>query len=101
MIKHISTIAELEEEIKNGVVLVDFFATWCGPCRMLSPILEEVAKENPFLTVLKVDVDEATQLAATFGIQSIPTLILFKGGQQIDVKLGYQNKNQLSAFINQ
>ena len=101
MIKHISTIAELEEEIKNGVVLVDFFATWCGPCRMLSPILEEVAKENPFLTVLKVNVDEATQLAATFGIQSIPTLILFKGGQQIDVKLGYQNKNQLSAFINQ
>ena len=101
MIKHIITIAELEEEIKYGVVLVDFFATWCGPCRMLSPILEEVAKENPFLTVLKVDVDEATQLAATFGIQSIPTLILFKGGQQIDVKLGYQNKNQLSAFINQ
>ena len=101
MLKHINNAAEFEEEIKEGVVLVDFFATWCGPCRMLSPILEEVANENPALKVLKIDVDEVGPLAARFGIKSIPTLILFRNGEQIDARLGYQNKNQLLAFINQ
>ena len=101
MLKHLNSAAEFEKEIKEGVVLVDFFATWCGPCRMLSPILEEVANENPDLKVLKIDVDEVGPLAARFGIQSIPTLILFRDGQQVDARLGYQNKNQLLAFINQ
>ena len=101
MLKHINSAAEFDEEIKSGVVLVDFFATWCGPCKMLSPVLEELANENPDLKVLKIDVDEVGPLAARFGIQAIPTLILFRDGERIAVRMGYQNKNQLLAFINQ
>ena len=99
MLKHINSVQEFDQEIREGVVLVDFFATWCGPCKMLSPVLEQVSNENPDLKVLKIDVDEVSQLAAAYGIQSIPTLILFKDGNQVDMRLGYQNKNQLLAFI--
>ena len=101
MLKHINDVAEFDAAIKEGIVLVDFFATWCGPCKMLSPVLEEVSEENPNITIVKVDVDEARPLAARFGIQAIPTLFLFKDGKQIDERKGYQNKNQLLAFINQ
>lgn len=101
MLKHINSAAEFETEIKEGTVLVDFFATWCGPCKMLSPVLEEIAEENPNVSVLKIDVDEVGVLAARFGIQSIPTLMLFKNGQRVETRVGYQNKNQLLAFINQ
>ena len=101
MLKHINSKEEFESNIQNGVVLVDFFATWCGPCKMLSPVLEEVAQENPNISVLKIDVDEVGELAARFGIQAIPTLMLFKDGQRVDTRMGYQNKNQLLAFINQ
>ena len=101
MLKHINSVAEFDAEVKEGLVLVDFFATWCGPCKMLSPLLEELAEEKPDLKVLKIDVDEVGPLAARFGIQAIPTLILFKNGERMATKLGYQNKNQLLAFINQ
>ena len=101
MLKHINSVAEFDNEVKEGLVLVDFFATWCGPCKMLSPLLEELAEENPNLKVLKIDVDEVGPLAARFGIQAIPTLMLFKDGERKDTKLGYQNKNQLLAFIAQ
>ena len=101
MLKHISNKEEFTAVINDGLVLVDFFATWCGPCKMLAPVLEEVANENPALTILKIDVDEVGELAAQFGIQAIPTLILFKNGERVAVKMGYQNKNQLLAFINQ
>ena len=101
MLKHISNVAEFDEAIKEDLVLVDFYATWCGPCKMLAPVLEEVANENPDLSVLKIDVDEVSPLAARFGIQAIPTLILFKDGAQVAVRMGYQNKNQLLAFIRQ
>ena len=101
MLKHINTAEEFDSAIKEGTVLVDFFATWCGPCKMLSPVLEEVANENPNISVLKIDVDEVGELAARYGIQAIPTLMLFKNGQRIETRMGYQNKNQLLAFINQ
>ena len=101
MLKHINNVAEFDEAIKEGKVLVDFFATWCGPCKMLSPVLEQLAESNPDLLVLKIDVDEVGPLAARFGIQAIPTLILFKDGRQVDKRMGYQNLNQLSAFIDQ
>ena len=100
MLKHINNRDEFNEAIKEGTVLVDFFATWCGPCKMLSPVLEEVANENDVL-IIKVDVDEAGPLAAQYNIQAVPTLMLFKNGQRVDVRMGYQNKNQLLAFINQ
>ena len=101
MLKHINSAAEFDAALKEGTVLVDFFATWCGPCKMLSPVLEEVANENPNIAVLKIDVDEVGELAARYGIQSIPTLMLFKNGQRVETRTGYQNKNQLVAFINQ
>ena len=101
MLKHINSVEEFDNEVKEGLVLVDFFATWCGPCRMLSPVLEEVSEENQDLKVLKIDVDEVGALAARYGIQSIPTLMLFKNGQRVETRTGYQNKNQLLAFINQ
>ena len=101
MLKHINSVQEFEEKVKEGLVLVDFFATWCGPCKMLSPLLEQLAEEKPELKILKIDVDEVGPLAARYGIQAIPTLMLFKDGERKDTKLGYQNKNQLLAFINQ
>ena len=101
MLKHIQNKDEFDSAIKEGLVLVDFFATWCGPCKMLSPVLEEVSEENSNVTIVKVDVDEAGALAAQYGIQAVPTLILFKNGERVDVRMGYQNKNQFLAFINQ
>ena len=101
MLKHINSVEEFDNSIKEGLVLVDFFATWCGPCRMLTPVLEEISEENANLTILKIDVDEVGQLAARYGIQSIPTLMLFKDGNRVETRVGYQNKNQLVAFINQ
>ena len=101
MLKHINNVAEYEEAIKEGTVLVDFFANWCGPCKMLSPVLEEVAEENPDINILKIDVDEVSELAVRYGVQAIPTLMLFKNGQRVETRMGYQNKNQLLAFINQ
>ena len=100
MLKHINNRDEFKESIKEGTVLVDFFATWCGPCKMLSPVLEEVSKESN-IDIIKVDVDEAGPLAALYGIQAVPTLILFKDGNPVGTRMGYQNKNQLLAFINQ
>ena len=100
MLKHVNSRDEFYELIKEGTVLVDFFATWCGPCKMLSPVLEQLSEEVDIL-IVKVDVDEVGTLAAQFGIQAVPTLMLFKNGQRVDVRMGYQNKNQLLAFINQ
>ena len=100
MLKHINNRDEFKAAIQEGTVLVDFFATWCGPCKMLSPILEEVANENDIL-VIKVDVDEAGALSNEFAIQAVPTLMLFKNGERVDTRMGYQNKNQLLAFISQ
>ena len=77
MLKHVNNQQEFKELIQNGTVLVDFFATWCGPCKMLSPLLEEISNESDIL-ILKVDVDEASALAAEFTIQAVPTLMLFK-----------------------
>ena len=90
-----------EEVVKSDVpVLVDFWATWCGPCRMLAPIIEEIAKENEGkLKVGKVDVDQQAELAMKFGIVSIPTLILFKDGQPVAQSLGYKPKAQIEAMF--
>ena len=81
-------------------VLVDFWATWCGPCRMLSPVVEEVSREHDIeLTVGKVNVDDCPELAQKFGVMSIPTLILFKDGQPVDKRIGYMPKSELEQML--
>ena len=98
---HVKTAEEFKEIIAKGTVLVDFFATWCGPCRMLSPILEEIDEEKSFNgTIAKVDTDELGKVALAYGIQSIPTLILFKDGQPVKQSLGYMPKDDLLNFLN-
>jgi thioredoxin len=81
-------------------VLVDFWAAWCGPCRMVAPVLEEIAAEQADkLKVVKMDVDENGNTAAQLGISSIPTLILYKGGQPVERVIGFQPKQRLMSRI--
>ncbi|HZN62962.1 MAG TPA: thioredoxin [Planctomycetota bacterium] len=83
-----------------GPVLVDFFATWCGPCLALSPVIEEIAKEMAGrLTVVKVDIDESPDAASTHGVTSIPTLVLFKGGREAWRRVGAAPKRALSEEL--
>ena len=80
-------------------VLIDFWATWCGPCRMQAPILEAFAAEPPEVKVAKVNVDEATELAEKFGIMSIPTLLVFKGGKLVKSAVGLHDKGGLTDMV--
>ena len=83
----------------EGTVLVDFWATWCGPCRMLSPIVDEVASERPDVKVGKINVDEQPELAQQFGIMSIPTLLVFKNGEKVNMSIGVQSKSDIEAML--
>ena len=87
---------DFDATIAQGVTLVDFWATWCGPCMMLSPIVEELAETHK---VGKVNVDEEPELARQFGIVSIPTLILFENGEAVRQSMGYRPKAELEAFL--
>ena len=90
-----------KNDVKDGVVLVDFFATWCGPCKMLSPILEELASDRNNIKFVKMDVDENPNIAKEFGIMSVPTLVLFKDGQEIAKQTGFLPKDSLQNWINE
>ncbi len=80
-------------------ILLDFFATWCGPCRMIAPFIEEIADEHPEYAVVKIDVDDAPALAQAFGIESIPTLVVMKDGQVVRTAMGARPKADILALI--
>ena len=101
MVEVVLTKDNFENEVLNSDVpcLVDFWASWCGPCKMLAPVLEEFAKENERkIKVGKVNVDDEGLLAQQFGIVSIPTLLLFKDGKLVNNAVGYMTKDQLEKF---
>lgn len=96
----IKEMKDFEEAINSDYALVDFFATWCGPCKMMGPVLENVAANRDNIKIIKVDVDKFESLAKTYGVMSIPTLILFKKGQIVDKKVGFVAEPLLNDWIN-
>ena len=98
----IATNTSFDELLADGkLVIVDFWATWCGPCRMLSPLLDEVEEEMADkITVVKVNIDDADEIAMRYRIMSIPTLLFFKGGELVDKSVGAMPKNVLVDRIN-
>ena len=101
LVAHI-TDADFQSTVAEGITLVDFWAPWCGPCRMIAPILDELAGElKDKAKIVKINVDENPTVAGQFGVMSIPTLLLFKNGQKVDQKVGGQAKPQLKTFIEQ
>lgn len=100
-IKHVSDASFDSDVLKSDApVLVDYWAEWCGPCKMIAPILDEVARDyGERLQIAKVNVDENQGTAAKYGIRGIPTLMLFKQGQLVATKVGALSKSQLTAFL--
>jgi thioredoxin 1 len=103
LIKHVSDASFEADVLQSGLpVLVDYWAEWCGPCKMIAPILDEVsAAYEGKLQIAKMNVDENRDIPAKFGIRGIPTLMLFKGGELAATKVGALSKSQLTAFIDQ
>lgn len=99
MVIYLEKASDFDALIKEGVVLVDFFAEWCGPCRMLGPVLDDVSKELSDVKILKVDVDKFGVLAQQFSIHTIPTMKLFKDGSAVATKVGFLAKEPLIRFI--
>ena len=95
------------EEYNNEVlksdkfVLIDFFATWCGPCKMLAPVIEQVANDNEDVMVVKVDVDKNPELAVLYKVASIPTLVLLKDGKPLKEHIGFASKAEIESMISQ
>ena len=90
---------EFNEVIKEGYTLVDFFADWCGPCKMLGPVLEQVDEEYPDVTFVKVNVDDNMELAEKYGIMSIPAVYLFRNGEVLNKMIGFSDATGVRRFI--
>ena len=93
------TNENFESIVSNGTVLVDFFAEWCGPCKMMSPIIDEIAEERNDITVAKLNVDDAVEIATKFNVLSIPTLVIFKDGKEVSRIVGLQSKDKILSIL--
>ncbi|MCQ2503044.1 MAG: thioredoxin [Saccharofermentans sp.] len=95
------TSANFDSEVMNSdkPVLIDFWATWCGPCRMLGPVIEEIANEHPEIKVCKVNVDEEQALALRFNVDAIPLLVVMKNGEVTNTSMGFQPKDQVLELL--
>ena len=95
------TSSNFEEEVLNSdkTVLIDFYADWCGPCKMFSPIVESVAEENEDIKVVKIDVDNAQDLAIKYQVMSIPTIVVIKNGQEVNRNVGVVSKSQIVEMV--
>ena len=98
MLKHVNS-KNFQEEVINSqrAVLVDFFATWCGPCQMLAPVLEKISSSRADFDIAKVDIDEAQDLAYKYGIQVVPTMVIFKDGKVMKKIGGYHDENEIAS----
>lgn len=92
-----------EQEVlkEEKLVLIDFWATWCGPCQMIAPVIESISEENNKVKVCKVNVDEEQELAIKYGIMSIPTLLFFKNGEPVKTVVGFHSKSEIEEIINE
>ena len=90
---------DFKEKIKEGKVVVDCFATWCGPCKMLSPILDQVARESEGISFYKIDIDEAESVAEEYEISSIPTILVFENGELKNTSVGLKSKDEILEMI--
>lgn len=101
MVHHIEPGQIIDEVLKNeGLVVVDFFATWCAPCQMLAPVLIELEKKyGDEVEFYKVNIDESEDVAIRYGVSSVPTLIFFKNGEEIDRQVGFADEDELSNWI--
>lgn len=95
------TSENFEQEVLKSekVVLVDFYADWCGPCKMLSPVMEEIAQENEDIKVVKINIDNQRDLALDYDVMSIPTVVAIKNGQEIDRLVGFADKSEILNLI--
>ena len=101
MIIHIKNYEEFKEYISNNACFVDFYTSWCGPCKMLSPIIEELDENGSFgdIKVLKIDAEEVPDVSREYRIQAVPTLMLFKNGEVVKTAMGYMSDSDLLDFI--
>lgn len=99
MIKLLDSSDDFQKEVQDEKVLVDFFATWCGPCKMLMPVLESYEKQHSDIKILKVDVDLFPELAKEYAVMSVPTLLVFKKGKLEKKEAGFRNSAELDQLL--
>mgnify|MGYP000184931934 CR=1 FL=1 len=94
-----SSEASFDQDTAEGTIIVDFYADWCGPCKMIAPVLEEIANEHEDITIVKLNVDENMAVAQKHGVRAIPTLLVMKNGEEADRKAGFMPKQQFLDWV--